>query len=263
MSHPTSQKLEAIESHSQIARQFSLAYSQNDPFRNTFVYSRLRLEEWMDRMLPARGEGSRLADLGCGAGHYTALYHSRGYTVVGVDGSPEMLREASATAPGLNFLQGTLDHLPLPDSSCDYLICIEVLRYVNGIAPALSEMARVLKPGGICLATALPLFNANGYWAVNRIASTLQLTSLSSLKQYFVTGSEIRREFRRAGFSSAEVHGVYTGPINWVERLATSCLSAFLRRWVHVDRRIADWPLVRELSNMFLVRAVRGGSCPK
>ena len=55
--------------------------------------------------------------------------------------------------------------------------------------------------------------------------------------------------------SAVDVHGVYTGPINWVERLAPRRLIPFLRRWEAFDRKLADGPVLRGLSNMLLVKA--------
>jgi len=54
-----------------------------------------------------------------------------------------------------------------------------------------------------------------------------------------------------------DTHGVYLGPINWVERLAPRALPGVLRRWEPMDARLADRPLVRDLSGMLLVHAIR------
>ena len=48
------------------------------------------------------------------------------------------------------------------------------------------------------------------------------------LKQFFTTPSQIHAHFEGARFSEIEVHGVYTGPINWVERLRPGgCRSSY------------------------------------
>jgi hypothetical protein len=118
-------------------------------------------------------------------------------------------------------------------------------------------MARVLRPGGTCLATAAPLFSINGYVLINRIALLAPVGDLVRLKQFFTTPSRLREHFRRAEFVDVEVHGVYTGPINWVEHLAPRKLPSFLRRWENIDRRMADRPMLQGVSNMLLVRASR------
>jgi ubiquinone/menaquinone biosynthesis C-methylase UbiE len=254
------QKQAAIEQHSRQADQFADRYRvpETDAFRSCFTYSRRRLAAWLERSLPDPAAGLRLLDVGCGTGHHLAQLRARGFEVAGVDGSAEMLDYARALNPGSDIQQSDVEHLPFPDASFDVVLCIEVLRYLPCPARCVAEMARVLRPGGFCLATATPLFSLNGYWAINRVATLVPLGNLVRLKQYFSTTRRLRRTFRSAGFRpEVETHGVYLGPINWLERLAPWLLPRFLRAWEPLDGMVADLPLVREVSNMFLVKAVR------
>lgn len=260
MNQPALQKQRAIETHSSQAEEFATSYSRldQDPYGTCFAYSRRRLDAWLERLVPSRGDGLRLLDLGCGTGHHLARWRERGFKVVGVDGSEEMLARARQLNPGGELLRADVESVPLPDASVDVLVCIEVLRYLPDPTPCLREMARLLRPDGLCLATALPLLNLNGYFVINRLASVVPAAGLVRLSQFFTTSRRLRRQFQAAGFARVEVHGVYLGPINWVERLARPLLRATLRAWEPLDGVLADKPLLRELSNMFLVRAVRG-----
>jgi hypothetical protein len=116
----------------------------------------------------------------------------------------------------------------------------------------------VLKPGGVCLATAAPLLNMNGYWLVNRVANLTKVGDLVRLKQFFTTSGRLSGEFIEAGFSQPRVRGVYSGPLNWIERLAPRALPHVLKTWEPMDAALSDLPLLREFSNMFLVRAIKG-----
>jgi ubiquinone/menaquinone biosynthesis C-methylase UbiE len=169
-----------------------------------------------------------------------------------------MIAVARANNPGVAIRQGDVEALPFPSGGFDVVLCIEVLRYLPGLAGCLREMARVLKPGGLCLATATPVFNLNGYWLINRLASRFGMRGFTKLRQAFFTSGRLRREFEAAGLRQPRVHGVYLGPVNWVERLAPRLTPPFLRAWERLDSVLADRVIVRELSNMFLVRAVRG-----
>ena len=247
----------AVEVHSDQASIFAARYGETDPYASCFAYSRSRLDQWLDEMLPAQGEGARLLDLGGGTGHQMAELRERGFEVTGVDGSAEMLEHARANNPQAEIHQADVGELPLPDASFDYLLSIEVLRYLEAPERAVAEMARVLRPGGMALVTATPLLNLNGYAVVNRAAVALPVRRLTRLRQFFVTTGGVERMFRTAGFAHAEAHGVYLGPVNWVERLAPRRLPGFLRRWERVDRSLADRRGWRDLSNMLVVKAIR------
>jgi ubiquinone/menaquinone biosynthesis C-methylase UbiE len=253
------QKQLAIEQHSAEAEEFVRRYQELevDPFRSCFTYSRHRLGKLLEHHLPECADGLRLLDIGCGTGHHMASLRRRGFEVAGADGSKEMVRLARANNPGAEIHQCDVEALPFPNASFDYAICIEVLRYLPDTSGCIREMARVLKPGGICLATATPMFNLNLYYLVNRLALTLPTKSLVRLKQFFTTGRKLRRQFLEAGFCEPRIEGVYFGPINWIERLAPWALPRALRSWEPLDAKLTNAPLLREFSNMFLIRAVR------
>lgn len=252
-------KQRAVDVHTIQADQFAERYDVRmaSPYSDCFTYSRHRLEGFITRYLPEKGNGARLLDVGCGTGHHVRALRNRGYDAAGVDASEGMLAHARTNNPGATIEQADVDRLPFPDASFDYVLCIEVLRYLAHTESAVREMARVLKPGGIALVTAAPALSLNGYAVVNKLTSRLRVGNLTRLRQYFTTSGRMRREFRDAGFGEVTVHGVYLGPVNWVERLARPVLHRFLRGWERVDRAVSDRPVLRDLSNMYLIRAVR------
>jgi ArsR family transcriptional regulator len=92
-----------------------------------------------------------VADLGCGTGHATAALSPHVARIVGVDQSPAMLKAARKRTAGLDNVelkQGRLEALPLEDGCCDGALLLLALTYVADPSAALSEMARVLRPGG-------------------------------------------------------------------------------------------------------------------
>ena len=254
----TEQGKRAVEVHSEQAGLFAERYGQDDPYGSVFAYSRKRLDGFLDEYLPPTDAGLRLLDVGCGTGHQLLRWRSYGYEVAGVDGSGEMLAHARENNPDAELREADARKLPFDDASFDRVTSIEVLRYLPDPHRSIEEMARVLRPGGICLATAAPLFALNGYALVNRVAVALPLGNLTRLKQFFTTSRRLRRQFHDAGFSEVTVHGVYLGPLIWIERLARKRLPGALRRWEPVDAALADRPVLRDLSNTYLVSAVRG-----
>lgn len=254
------QKRRTIETHDAQAPEFAARYRAlaADRYASCFAYSRYRLRGALDARLPRPASGRTLLDVGCGTGHHLAELRAEGFEGTGVDAAPEMVVQARANNPGAAIVLGDVEALPFVAERFDVAMSIEVLRYLPDPLPAVRELARVLRPAGVCLATAAPRFNLNAYWLVNRLATAVPLRGLVRLRQYFTTSAAVRRTFRRAGFTNVEVHGVYVGPVNWIERLVPSALPGALRRWERIDAALADRRVVREFSNMFLIRAVKG-----
>ena len=98
--------------------------------------------------------GERILDVGCGPGFYAAeLLDQVGPqgTVVGVDGSAQMLAVAARRCegrPNVAFHEGDATSLPVADESFDAALCVQVLEYVAKPGVALAEMHRALRPGG-------------------------------------------------------------------------------------------------------------------
>lgn len=100
--------------------------------------------------------GERVVDLGCGAGIDTLLAArlvSPGGRAIGLDTLPEMLEQAEANArdgavANVEWLRGELESIPLPDASVDVAISNGVLNLSPRKARAMSEIFRVLRPGG-------------------------------------------------------------------------------------------------------------------
>ncbi|MFB9415311.1 class I SAM-dependent methyltransferase [Dactylosporangium matsuzakiense] len=87
-------------------------------------------------------------DAACGTGRYTAYLAQQGHRVIGVDSSPDMLAHARTRAPSAELRQGDLRELPLPDDHVDIIVCALALTHLPDVGPAITEFARVLRPGG-------------------------------------------------------------------------------------------------------------------
>jgi ubiquinone/menaquinone biosynthesis C-methylase UbiE len=260
--HEQKQKEAAVKTHSDQAGQFEERYEGElkDPYSNCFVYSRKRLQVWLERAIPAAGSGQRLLDVGCGTGHHLRDLQARGFSVSGVDGSEEMLKVARRINPGVDLRSADVEALPYESGSFDWVLSIEVLRYLPDFRKTVKEMGRVLSPGGTAVVTACPRFSLNLYTLVNRVGASGKVSGLTPLRQYFTTGGELTRGFKDAGFDEIEVHGVYSGPLNWVERLARPLVKPLLHAWEPIDSRLADLGPLRELGNMFVVIARKARS---
>ncbi|HEV2786005.1 MAG TPA: class I SAM-dependent methyltransferase [Solirubrobacteraceae bacterium] len=98
--------------------------------------------------------GDSVLDLGCGAGEFSDELLRAGAMAVGVDVAREALRRAQVRLPGAELrLWSDGEPLPLPDASVDTVWAGEVIEHVVDVAPWLSEVRRVLRPGGTLLLT--------------------------------------------------------------------------------------------------------------
>jgi SAM-dependent methyltransferase len=98
--------------------------------------------------------GRRVLDLGCGEGAFTALIARHGAGAVGVEVAEAALQRARARYPQLDFRLAPLDgELPLQDAAVELVWASEVIEHVADTARWLSEVRRVLAPGGTLLLT--------------------------------------------------------------------------------------------------------------
>lgn len=97
--------------------------------------------------------GGRALDVACGTGAVTRLLAERvgpEGKVVGLDINPGMLAVAriAAPLPNIEWLEGSAVSMTLPDAAFDTVVCQQGLQFFPDKPAALSEMRRVLKPGG-------------------------------------------------------------------------------------------------------------------
>ncbi len=101
--------------------------------------------------------GDRVLDVACGTGDLTHAFAEAGAAeVVGVDFTPEMLAFAERkrlslpprTASRVRYAEGDAQNLPFSDASFDVVSIAFGIRNVADTGRALSEFARVLRPGG-------------------------------------------------------------------------------------------------------------------
>ena len=116
---------------------------------------------WVFDRLVLPGQ-TRLLELGCGTASLWAGNADRvsaGWDVMLSDMSPGMVREASCnlTDKGLEFGFSVIDAqaIPLADSTLDAVVANHMLYHVPDRARAVSEIHRVLRPGGRLFATTI------------------------------------------------------------------------------------------------------------
>jgi SAM-dependent methyltransferase len=122
---------------------------------------RRRIRAFGELLTPVPLEpGSRVLDLGSGAGTYVRLLGSQGYRAVGVDYSIPSLQRSIEADPGRTgrYLCGDAYSLPFSDESFELVVMIGIFQAMGEPARALTEARRVLRRGGHLV---LEILNAN------------------------------------------------------------------------------------------------------
>lgn len=120
------------------------AADYDDPGNDTIA-----LEEPVVQGLLAQLPPGSVLDAACGTGRHAAHLSQLGRDeVIGVDASEAMLARAEAKLPGIDFRHGELTALPLGDGAVAGAVCALALSHLPEIGAAVSELGRVLSPGG-------------------------------------------------------------------------------------------------------------------
>jgi SAM-dependent methyltransferase len=173
-------------------------------------------------------------DAGCGSGRYTVAMRKLGFIqVLGVDISPLNIKEATrrcrdADLDGVDYKLGNMLDLPVPNESCGFVFSNGVVHHTGNIRLGLSEIRRVLKPGGTAYFKIMP--NPGGiHWDVVELLRYLMrdvpydvarrhfaLAGVAPNRRYFIldhimvpindriTAAECEHLIRQVGFTKYE-----------------------------------------------------------
>jgi ubiquinone/menaquinone biosynthesis C-methylase UbiE len=107
----------------------------------------------LDRFAQQVMGNGRTADLGCGPGQIARYLHDQGVDAFGIDLSPGMVALARQAHPGMEFRQGDMHALPLPDNSLAGIAAFYSIIHIPraDVTAVLKEIRRVLQPSGMLL----------------------------------------------------------------------------------------------------------------
>lgn len=192
-----------------------LAYERNGAFVHGLAGGVL---EWLNAQ-----PGEYILDLGCGDGQLTRRLAETGAHVLGVDASPEMV--AAARERGIEAEQAPAEALPFRDATFDAVFSNAALHWVRGQDAMLTQVHRVLKPGGRFVAE----MGAHGNVAAIAVAFTAVLQKYGhgdreSGINYYPTAESYTERLKRHGFTVEQV-AIIPRPT----KLAESGMEGWLR----------------------------------
>lgn len=111
-----------------------------------------QLQSWISAfaaVLPERRPLTGL-DVGSGTGRFTPALARAFGPVTGVEPSVRMreIAQAQSQHPGVRYLAGSAEALPVPSGSADYALMFLSWHHVQGEPRAVRELSRALRPGG-------------------------------------------------------------------------------------------------------------------
>lgn len=166
--------------------------------------------------------GDTLLDLGCGEGRHTlGLYFlsplgnlSAQLNLIALDINYHDLNTAknrqgdfplaADKTASLCFMQGNGLRLPFADSSCEHIICSEVLEHINDYPKMLKEIFRVIKPGGKLCVSVPRAWPEKICWALQKKYHQVEGGHVRIFKS-----RQLQREIEQLGFKSVAQHGAH------------------------------------------------------
>jgi SAM-dependent methyltransferase len=170
--------------------------------------------------------GQRVLDLGCGGGRHTYEAMRRGATVVALDYDPQVTTDVwhfvgamadqgdlPASPPG-GAVNADALALPFPDASFDRVVASEVLEHIWADELAISELVRVLRPGGRLAVTVPTRLPERVCWALD---SKYHDTPGGHIRIY--RRRELEHKLARAGLVLRGAHHAHAlhSPYWWIK----------------------------------------------
>lgn len=188
--------------------------------------------------------GELLLDAGAGTGVVALALKEMGYPVVGIDLAHDMLRKAAGRLGGVVATASVTD-LPFPAESFAQAYSVWVTHVVGDLRKALSEMYRVLRPGGrYVVVPGMILFDDH---PVSRIMEEIQRRTAEADDR----AHRIVPVAEEVGFTAVEVGELESAVHEHTpEQIASGLEQRMLFHLWAVDDSVYDEqvePLVREL----------------
>jgi ubiquinone/menaquinone biosynthesis C-methylase UbiE len=202
------------------------------------VYAAFREKEYIDiieKGLTAfkRDKSGKVLDIGCGAGVSTIILANMGFDAIGVDISPNLIKQAQQLACDLNvswltssgkaegkaeFVVGDGSKLDFADNTFDICFMAGYLHHFPDYNVALKEVRRVLKDGGIMIACEPNRFNLAyrlSFYLVNQKKGvTPNEFPLSPLQ----VGKDIKKYFKNIAISQIRENDVpFLRQVKWLK----------------------------------------------
>ncbi len=158
---------------------------------------------WFDKQIDWQGKA--VLDLGCAGGFMAEALVERGAIVTGIDPAGQAIEAARAHAKQggltIGYDVGVGENLPYATASFDVVVCVDVLEHVSDLSLVLSEVARVLKPGGVFLYDTINRNKVAQLAAITMAEDVLRILPKGTHDpKMFIKPQELDKALGQAGF---------------------------------------------------------------
>jgi ubiquinone/menaquinone biosynthesis C-methylase UbiE len=195
------------------------------------------IDQWMLDLLKLQ-KGIKILDVGCGSGKQCFSFYNylQGEAeIYGGDVNPELLAQArkNNAQTGNRITIGELnfnERFPYPDNTFDLTSCCFAIYYAEDIPFTISEMHRVLKPGGRLFTTGPMPANKQLFYDIIREATGKPIPPMPGSSRY----STAIYQSIQSVFSSVETH-IFENPLTFE---STEPFLAYTRASLAEDRKL-------------------------
>lgn len=171
---------------------------------------------WVLKYVPRNGI---VLELGCGFGRYNFIFDILGITTEGIDFDKELIKYLELWKVRYNlspeFKAGNVLDLPYDDNSISGCISLGVVEhFIEGPHKAISEMYRILRPGGVAIISTPSITLHNFYFHIKKFIRNL-LRKYFCLKlidspffQYWYRPRKLVKYIKEAGFKVTQYRGI-------------------------------------------------------
>jgi SAM-dependent methyltransferase len=199
--------------------------------------------------------GDRVLDVGAGFGRHAFEIARRGGRVVALDFAADEVEQTRATIGAMvdsgeitldrfvGALRGDATRLPFADDSFDVVITSEVLEHIQDDVAAISEMVRVLRPGGTFAATVPSWLPEKVNWM---LSDEYHAPKSAGGHVRIYSATELKAKLRAAGLGVTGSHRAHAlhSPYWWVRCAVgpTNDENTLVRRY----RSFLEWDIVNQ-----------------
>jgi 2-polyprenyl-6-hydroxyphenyl methylase/3-demethylubiquinone-9 3-methyltransferase len=170
---------------------------------------------WIEGLIPP---GSRILDIGCGAGLAAEALARHGHQVLAIDAAGEAIEAAKAHAEGqrlpLTYRTALAEDLVAEGLCFPVVTCLEVIEHVPDPAAFVQVVARLVEPGGTLVLSTLNRTRRS--WLVAKFGAEYVMRMLpvgTHDWKMFIPPAELGSMLRAAGLRVTHTTGLVAGPM--------------------------------------------------